>query len=271
MDTDAGHLIAADVADTRAAARRQVAQELENVRRRRESAQLEAEAELDRLGALLPVAEDAGMRQHEIAELSGVSRQTLVNLRNRGRGADRHWNIDLRILLKLAFHGAHSVPMLESAIGFPVDAIETGDAIERLVQAKAIRFAGSVRSGQQDESYYRITQGGLAQLPGRLHHAAMPASIRWAAYIATKDADKLTNVGETALGQYEVALIPASTTHDMQLPEIAFYVDASTVDHAAHAATVKYAQLRKLAKLEPEPAYITTLIPPEIRARNRAA
>jgi hypothetical protein len=55
VNMDPDHLIAADVADTRAAARRQVAQELENVRRRRESAQLEAEAELDRLGALLTV------------------------------------------------------------------------------------------------------------------------------------------------------------------------------------------------------------------------
>ncbi len=269
MDTD--HLIAADVVDTRAAARRQVGEELENVRRRRESAQLEAEAELDRLGALLPVAEDAGMRQHEIAELSGVSRQTLVNLRNRGRGSDRHWNLDLRILLKLAFHGAHSIPMLESAIRFPDHAIEISDAVERLVQGKAIRIAGSVRSGQKDESYYRITQDGLAQLPGRLHQAAMPASVRWIAYIATKDADKLTSIGEAALGWDEVAFIPANTTHDMQLPEIAFHVDASTVDHAAQAASVRYGQLRKLAKLEPESAYITTLIPPEVRARNRAA
>lgn len=269
MATD--HLIAADVADTRAAARRQVAHELENVRRRRESAQLEAEAELDRLGALAPVAEDAGIRQHEIAELAGVSRQTLVNLRNKGRGADRAWNLDLRILLAMAFHGAHSVHMLESSIGFPTHAVEIEDTIERMQESKAVRFAGTVVSGPKSENYYRITHEGLSQLPGRLHHAAMPESMRWAAYIATRDASTLTDAGEAVLGQYHVALIPVGTTHDMKLPEIAFHVDAATVDHAALAASAKYAELRELAGLDPEPAYITTLIPPEVRARNRGA
>lgn len=241
------------------------------MRRRRESAQLEADSELDRLGALLPVAEDAGMRQHEIAELAGVSRQTLLNLRNKGRGADRTWNLDLRVLLLMAFQGAHSAQMLESTIGFPDHPTEIGDAIERLLQSAAIRLAGIVGPGEKSVAYYRITPDGLAQLPARLHQAAMPASLRWAAYIATKDADRITNVGESALGRYEVAHIPASTTRDMQVPEVAFYVDASTVQDAAQAASARYAELRKLAKLQPEPAYVTTLLPPDVRARNRAA
>jgi DNA-binding XRE family transcriptional regulator len=268
---DMAHLIAADVADTRATARQQIAQELENVRRRRESAQQEADAELDRLGALLHVAEDSGMRQHEIADRAGVSRQTLSNLRSKGRGTDRHWNIDLRILLVTAFHGAQSMQMLASTIGFPDDVADIKAGVSRLLKGEAIRHAGRVMSGQTAHDYYRITPEGLAQLPSRLHSAVMPATQRWAAYIATKDAGKINEAGQITLGQYESALIPNSTTHDMQMPEIAFYVEAASLDHAVQAASTKYAELRKLAGLAPEPAYITTLLPPDVRARNRAA
>ena len=39
------------------------------------------------------------MSQHEIAERAGVSRQTLINIRGRGRGSDRPWMLDLQLAL----------------------------------------------------------------------------------------------------------------------------------------------------------------------------
>ena len=71
----------------RVAARETVLQELEAIGSRRKQLLSDADDELERLAAFLPVANAAGIRQNEIAERAAVSRQTLVNLRNEGRGA----------------------------------------------------------------------------------------------------------------------------------------------------------------------------------------
>ena len=138
-----------------------------------------------------------------------------------------------------------------------------------MLAASAIQNAGAGGAGSEGDVFYSLTAEGISQLAGRLTHATMPPSQRWAAYIATNDATSVARAGQVALGEDEVAVIPASLKADMAAPEVAFYVDASGSDTAVAAASQLYAGLRELAGLRPEPAHITTLLPPEARSRTR--
>src|SRR5271154_6621853 len=100
----------------RVAARETVLQELEAIGSRRKQLLSDADDELERLAAFLPVANAAGIRQNEIAERAAGSRQTLVNLRNEGRGGGDGWSLDLQIMLELAFRGPQTTASLTSCL-----------------------------------------------------------------------------------------------------------------------------------------------------------
>lgn len=260
--------------DIRAAARVAVLQELESIGMRRQALLEDADTELERLGAFLSVAESAGIRQNEIAERANVSRQTLLNLRNEGRGTKREWNIDIRVMLVLAFSGAQSLESLTSLLRPGRDyEHHAEEALKRLCEAGAVTWAGAGLSGGDRQDYFKLTPQGVAELPGRLGLAAMPESRRWTAYVAANkpDAHKIVTAGEIAMGQYEVAHIPAATRYDMTSDEVAFHVEAPTVEQAGLAAAALYARLRKLAGLGHETARVMALLPPQSGARGRAA
>jgi DNA-binding XRE family transcriptional regulator len=230
----------------------------------------DAEDEIDRLAAFLPIATSAGIRQNEIAERAGVSRQTLVNLRNEGRGRGIDWNLDLEAMLVLAFQGPQTVESLASMLPAVLgDDVSTQAALQRLGDAGAVTWAGAAMAGERRHDYFKLTTKGADELPERLRQAAIPENKRWTAYIATAqaDAETLADVGQSILGEYRVGVIPASTANDMERPEIAFYVEAPSFDDAVSRAAEFYAELRQKADLPPETAYVTAVIPPQARVR----
>jgi DNA-binding XRE family transcriptional regulator len=262
-----------EASDTiRVAAREAVLRELEVIGSRRKRLLSDADDELERLAAFLNVASAAGIRQNEIAERAGVSRQTLVNLRNEGRGRGYDWNLDLEAMLALAFQGPQTVESLASLLPQVLgDEIPIQAALDRLTSAGAAAWAGAAMSGDNRQDYFKLTPQGVEELPSRLRQAAIPENKRWTAYVATAqtDADTLAEVGQSILGEYRVGVIPANTMQGMEQPEIAFYVDAPSFDDAVSGAAAFYGELRKRAQLNPEPAHVTAVIPPQ--ARGRAA
>lgn len=254
----------------RVVAREAILRELEALGNRRKRLLGDAEDEIDRLAAFLPIAASAGIRQNEIAERAGVSRQTLVNLRNEGRGRGVDWNLDVESMLVLAFQGPQTVESLASQLPSVLgDEVPAGAALKRLLDAGAAAWAGAAMAGERRHDYFKLTTQGVEELPGRLRQAAIPENKRWTAYVATAqgDVNTLADVGESILGEHRVGVIPSGTVKGMERPEIAFYVEAPTFDDAVVQAAALYGLLREKAKLPPETAQVTAVVPPQARAR----
>jgi transcriptional regulator with XRE-family HTH domain len=244
---------------------------LDGIGRRLASLRGGADAELERLGAFLTIAEMAHLSQKEVAERAGVSRQTLLNLRSSGRGAGYEWPVDLRIMLELGFHGPQSVEGLADVLARgPISRYEIADAVARLIESGSIRELGSAVSGSSMVTYIRLTAHGADQLSVQLHHAAIPPSRKWTAYVVSTPAEvnAIASAGESLFGEHGAVVIPARTTADMTEPEVAFYVEASGVDEAAATAGALFRVLRKRAGLDEtsRPVLVSTLVPPA-RAR----
>jgi transcriptional regulator with XRE-family HTH domain len=252
------------------AAARQV---LDAIGQRLTAARAGEAGELERLAAFLRIAEDVGLRQNEIAERAGVSRQTLINLRNSDRGLGQAMPLDTQLMMAAVTPSRHDHLVERFARG-PVDAYEVEEALARLERAGAIRIAALLPEAATTIAVYRLTGSGTAELPGRLHYGARPPSMTWTAYVSASQAevDAIVASGEEALGQEQVMVIPAGTVHGMELPEVAFYVEAPANDFnaAAVAASNRYQQLRHRTGLPPlhESVRISTLIPPDGRTSS---
>jgi DNA-binding XRE family transcriptional regulator len=254
------------------AARDAVLQEIEAIGSRRKQLLSDADDELERLAAFLRLATTAGLRQTEIADRAGVSRQTLINLRNEGRGTDREWDLDLQAMVVMAFQGPQTVASLASCLAATLnDEAEVQAAVNRLVEAGVVAWAGAAMSGDNRQDYFRLSAEGVEELPSRLRRAAIPENKRWTAYVSSSqnDAERLADIGQSILGQYRVGVIPANTVKGMSLPEIAFEVEAPGLTDAISRAAEFYEQLRARAGLEPEPARVTAVVPPTTRVRAR--
>lgn len=250
-------------------------QELQAIGVRRKQLLEEADAEMDRLAAFLSVATSAGIRQTEIAERVGVSRQTLVNLRSEGRSQRYEWSLDVQLMVALAFQGPQTITSLTSLVPSVVgDEEPILSAINRLKAAGTVAWAGAAISGDERRlDYFKLTTQGAEELPGRLRQAAIPENKRWTAYVRTSNADVevLADIGQSILGEYQVGVIPANTVRGMQDPEVAFYVEAPTFHDAITKAAEFYEMLRARAGLDPEAARVSALVPPDAGARPSGA
>lgn len=252
--------------DLRAAVTAAVGQELDAIGSRLTNLRADTNAEIERLGAFLDVAADAGIRPGEIADRAQVSRQTVLNLRNQGRGEDREWNLDLKILLHLGCHGPHSVDALTQHLGAgPLREVQVESAIQRLVQQGSVSLLGVTTSGTQEVAYYYLAAQGVAELPLRLREAAIPPTRHWSAYVEVGDDEawQLVEVGESVLGEHAVALIPPKTLREMSWTELAFGVEAHNAEDAATQAVARVRDLRSAAKRpQRDPILVRALIPP---------
>jgi transcriptional regulator with XRE-family HTH domain len=255
----------------RLAAREVVLQEIEAIGRSRKQSLSDAEDELERLAAFLSVATAAGIRQNEIAERAGVSRQTLVNLRNEGRGGGHEGSLDLQAMVVLASQGPQTVASLTSSLPAVLGDEQLAEAaLQRLVEAGAAAWAGAAMSGESRLDYFRLTGQGVEELPGRLRQAAIPDNKRWTAYVATtslRDAERLAEIAQSILGEYRAGVIPANTMKGMDRPEVAFEVEAPGFGDAISRAAEFYEQLRDKAGLKAEAPRVTAVVPPHARTR----
>jgi hypothetical protein len=233
------------IAEATAAA---VRMELDEVGKRLARARADESAELDRVAALFTVGTDAGLRVHEIAERAGISRQTLLNARTSGRGVpERRLNVDVRLACALGVGDAKSEQaLIEMVAQGPIRPHEVSAALKRLVDAGEARLVSTRISGNGAVSYYRLTEHGAARLPGRLRQATISPTREWIVYVASTpgEAHAIVSAAELLLGKHEVSVIPAGTRLDMQVPEVAWRVEASDSEHAIQAAIGRMHELR---------------------------
>jgi hypothetical protein len=265
MDISELHL---DSRTTRAAVEAAIRVELDALGDRLATHRKAAAAELERLAAFRWLTALAGMRPNEVAELAGVSRQTLANLGDDDRGADHEWPIDLRVLLALGLEGPQTVDALSGTIGRPATRPrEVTQAIDRLAREGLIGVAGQAASGTTTPiTYWRLNARGIEDLPRRLRHAAMPPSQAWTAYVTSSpaEANAIVEAGELSLGAHEAIVIPAGTVHGMEFPEVAFRIEAPDPTAAQAAAIVGFRELRQLAGMteRQSPIIVSALVPP---------
>jgi len=177
-----------------------------------------ANAELERLGAFLSLPAVADLSQKEVAQRVGVSRQTLLNLRRTGRGAEHEWPIDLLVMLELGLHGPENVDDLSKALAHAsADRVELDSILRRLMDQSFVRDAGSLLSGSDRTPLFRLTGDGVQQLPAFLLRGAMPPSRRWIAYVTStvEEVDAIVAAGGPA---GETRLAPSAITIMGSLP-----------------------------------------------------
>jgi transcriptional regulator with XRE-family HTH domain len=247
-----------------------IRQVLDAIGQRLAAARAGEAGELERLASFLQIAEELGLRQHEIAERAGVSRQTLSNLRSSDRGLAHRLPLDTQLMVALARHRDH-----DDLLGVygrpPVGPHEVEEALKRLTDAGVIRIAGLIPKGESTIAVYRLTALGIAELPRRLYSGSLPPALNWTAYVACPESEAglIATRGEQALGQEQVVVIPAGTAHGMELPEVAFKVEAPANDFnaAVIAASHRYRELRLNAGLGEvaDPVRLNALIPPDVR------
>jgi hypothetical protein len=241
--------------------------ELDAIGARLRTLRADTSAELDRLGAFLEVATEAGIAAGEIAKLADVSRQTVLNLRTQGRGGDRTWEVGLQIMLSLGCHGPQTKDGLAGSLAQgPIRKYEVASAFEELLAEELVALLGIASSGEgPGDSFYYLTVKGAAALPARLRLAAMPASLEWTAYVesAPGEAGAVADAGQRWLGRGTVVVIPAGTTRDMAEPEVAFRVEAPSGELAAAAAIERFRALLERAALpRRDPVVVKALVPP---------
>jgi hypothetical protein len=249
---------------SRSAAQDALRAELEGVGRRIARARTDQDGELERLAALFNPASDAGLRVTEIAELAGVSRQTLINLRNQERGAHLRWDAELIVLLALGAHEGLTAKQLEERARGPIRQGDIRIALDRLRSEGFVRMV-SMSGYEKLDEHLGLTDAGIAQLAPRLRYAAMPPTKRWTVYVAVRagDGSALVRAGERSDGVHQVAYLPAGTAHGMEQPEIGLHVEASSGEDACVAALAKVSRWRSEENLDREaPAVVTMLIPP---------
>lgn len=113
-----------------------------------------ADSELERIGALLPGALQAGLSLAEIARLTGVSRPTLYELK--ARNAEVTQDLRLEILQALAVTGAQSVGELTSELG------RTKSQVRSMV--KALEELSWIAAADGPDSRFTLTRDGEGAL-----------------------------------------------------------------------------------------------------------
>jgi uncharacterized protein (DUF736 family) len=238
--------------------------ELRETGKRLAQARADESAELDRLAALLRMAEGAGLDVHEIAGRAGVG--------NAARPAERaarepRPDVDARIACALGVGEAESEQALIGAVAHgPVGADEVPAALRRLVASGDVRIVPAGSSAKGAVPQYRLTARGAARLPARLRQATMPRAREWIVRVATTPAEAaaIDRATQRLLGTQEVSVIPAGARAGMRAPELAWRVEASYPEIAIDAAVARTRVLRgEIDGLQAdEPVAVVALVHP---------
>lgn len=113
-----------------------------------------ADAELERIGALLPGALQAGLSLAEISRLTGVSRPTLYELK--ARKAEVTQDLRLEILQALAVSGAQNADELTTNLGRKKSQVRP--------MLKALEERGWIAADVGSESRFSLTRDGEGAL-----------------------------------------------------------------------------------------------------------
>jgi DNA-binding MarR family transcriptional regulator len=207
------------------------------------------------IGQQVNVALRAGMRISEIAELTGLTRQKVYELRD--AHGDSAEDLEALVLTQLAASGGQSVEGLVGQLR-DVDADGVRRMLADLQQRGLVRVAATHYGTDEtfDQSLL-ITPDGEAHLEELL--AAEPGLVRLSVYVAFDPDERpaLEAAARDVFGTERFSIIEPGTASDVVLPELAFFLVAADGQQAISLARGRMAEVRAAAGLEPRlPEYI---------------
>ena len=119
----------------------------------------EADAQLDRIARVLPLALASGLSVAELARSAGVSRQTLYELKGRYGSSD---DIELAVMQVVITRGALTLDELADAVGRPVADVEP--IVTGLVGAKNARWSVREEPALGEVDVLQLTENGRSLL-----------------------------------------------------------------------------------------------------------
>lgn len=226
---------------------------------RRVAAEERRAAETERVGALAALAELAGVRVNEVAERTGVSRQTVHS--QRGAVSEYRLPLDTRVLAALLGPQARTdVDLVGQLARGPIQPFQVEGAINDLEYRGDLRRAG-VLPGEHSRTILKITVQGQARFPLMLWQATAPPSRRWVVCVASseEEASSIEEEGSALLGADQVMVIPRCTS-DMTGPEVAFVIEADDDLSAWREAASRMAELRQRVGGDQDPPVVRAII-----------
>ena len=220
--------------------------------------QSQLDSVIGRVGVQIAGAVGAGMKISEIAELTGLSRQKIYELRDRYRGDLE--DLNMRALAQLGASGALTISQVSSQLS--VVEPRVASAIEELERGGLVKPLMSSYEGGETVTYFKITPPGAEALERwMLDPEKEPARVTVYVAIGMDEKEGLRDVAINFFGPEWFAIIEPGTVRDQRDPELAFHVAAENSEEAVARARSRVQELRKVAKLEPRPVAITALLP----------
>jgi hypothetical protein len=206
---------------------------------------------LKTIGQHVNVALRAGMRISEIADLTGLTRQKVYELRDaHGSSAE---DLEALVLTQLAASGGHSAEGLVGQLR-DVDATAVRHMLADLQQRGLVRVAVThYGTGETFDQSLLITPDGEAYLEDLL--AAESGLVRMSAYVAfaPEERSAIEAAAHDVFGTERFSIIEPGTTSDVVLPELAFFLVAIDGPQAVAQARQRMNEVRAAARLEPRP------------------
>jgi hypothetical protein len=221
------------------------------------AAQAELDAVYEELGPKVTGAVAAGLRVAEIAQLLGLSRQKIYELR--GRGRDGVAELQIEILTHLGASGALIPDQLAAQLELGVD--EVLPALSVLEKDGAVRTMMSGYGASLD-TYFKLTDVGAARVERWvLGTDREPRRMSVYAEISAGEKEALRSVAIDVLGPEWFAIIEPGTVNLQTSPEIAFSVPADTPEEAIDRGRERLQELRRLAGVKSRIPRITAIAP----------
>ena len=202
----------------------------------------------------------SGVSPTDAAELLGMSRQSVYDLRQ--RGIAQSTGLERRLLAYLAVGGAASLTGLVERTHAADAAV--GRAVETLLEANLITRVVMQYEGGTPEPWYRASEAGLAALEEWVWRTNDRPQM-WTVYLpmAPEERGALERVATDVFGAEWFAVLEPGTVRDQNLAELAFNVAAASFDGAREQAAIRTRELYATAGIDGGWA-IRTILPADV-------
>ena len=222
------------------------------------AAEDQLDAEVERIAVQVHGAISSGIGVSEIAELTGLSRQKIYDLRKRQQVIEE--DLDMQILAQLGAAGALTAGQVCGQLGLDKDLVIK--VIGELEARGLVRPLMSRYEGGQVETHFKITKdGAIAVERWMLGPEQEPTRVSVYAAIDMNEKEAIRDVAIDLFGPEWFAIIEPETIHGQDTPELAFHVVADSGDDAVIKARERMDELRQMAGVRPRPPVITALAP----------
>ena len=207
----------------------------------------------------LPAAVAAGLSVTQIAELTGLSRQKIYELRDRHEPSAG--DLATQILVRLAAEGAQSLDDLQGGLGVR-DETAARRVLDALLLRGAVRPAITQYEGGSPDEWFLITPLGEAELETLLEISVPERRMAVYAVVSPDELPELIAVAEDVLGE-RFAVLEPGTLDGQAHTEIGFFVHAADGDAAAKHGRQRIEELRRAAGVTSRPTIITAVVASE--------